>query len=121
VFTGSPPSTEERNFGWYSKRLAVVLSFSYLILFAVSLVIYAVSGRFLAPGGPAERVADLVLQFASSGDECETNWWDDQLLRVFDWMLLAFLGWFQYFAIGFVSGLSIDTVAALKRRFFRLP
>ena len=114
-----------RDFGWYAKHLAVAVSFGYLVVFAVAMFLgrtaaLAIVAEWLfLPSNPAYRFVNLFLYAASTGDApCNTNWWDDRLLDLISWGLFAFLAWFEFFAIGFLSGLTIDTAAAVKRRLF---
>ena len=126
MFSGSRPSIEGKDFCWYTKRLAVMFSFGYLVVLGVCALIgliprlHVVMAAPLIASGPVGLVADAFLNFASDGQDCSTNWWDDLILQAFGWALFAFLAWFEYFAIGWVSGLLIDTGVALRRRWFHL-
>ncbi len=121
----SRPSPGANQFGWFTKRLAVIVSYGYLAALALSVLLAfvphlrAVAVWIPMVNGPAERVADAFLQLASGGYDCSATVWDDRLLQAFSLLLFAFVGWLEFFAIGFVAGAFIDVLALLKRVFGR--
>jgi hypothetical protein len=125
MFASDYGSKELRTFGWYTKHLAVGLSFGFATLLLVAVLIGFIPGLSAIPRGvvgmtgPATRIADLFLSAASSGYDCETNRWDDRLLELIALGLVMFLAWFEYFVIGLVAGATLDAVLAIKRRFAR--
>ena len=119
-------SKETRTFGWYTKHLAVGFSFGFAILLVLAVLVGFIPGLSAVPRGlfgltgPAMRITDLFVRAASSGYDCQTNWWDDRLLELMSLGLFAFLAWFEYFAIGFVTGATVDVLLAIKRRLLRV-
>jgi hypothetical protein len=69
--------------------------------------------------GPAERVGDAFLRLASDGYDCEVSVWGDRLLQAFALILFVFVGWLEFFAIGFIAGILVDTLALVKRALSR--
>jgi len=115
---------QDRRFGWYTKRLAVIFSFGYLVLFvAVPFIseIPAISGvgnRVLEASMPAAVAALPLMRIAHNTNDCARGSDSDPCSEVEDLgtALIVFLGWFQYFVIGLLSGALIDTSGSLKRR-----
>jgi hypothetical protein len=126
MFADDLGSKESRAFGWYTKHLAVGFSFGFAILLLLAVLVGFIPGLSAVPGGliamtgPAPRIVDLFLAAASSGYDCDTNWWDDRLLELVSLGLFAFLAWLEYFAIGIVTGAAVDVLLAIKRRLFRV-
>ena len=117
-------SKESRTFGWYTKHLALGFSFGFAVLLLLAVLVGFIPGLSSVPGGliamtgPAMPIVDLFLRAASSGYDCETNWWDDRLLELISLGLFTFLAWFEYFAVGFVTGAAIDALLVIKWRLF---
>lgn len=126
MFADDLGSKESRTFGWYTRHLAVGFSFGFAILLLLAVLVGFIPGLSAVPSvliamtGPAMRIVDLFLRAASSGYDCETNWWDDRLLELMSLGLFTFLAWFEYFAIGFAIGAAIDALLTIKRRLFRV-
>lgn len=115
------PSPEQKHFGWYTKRLAVILSYGYLAALAMSVLLAfvphlgAVAVWIPMVNGPAERVGDAFRRLASNGYDCDVSVWGDRLLQAFAFILFVFFGWLEFFATGFIAGALIDTLALVKR------
>jgi len=115
---------------YYARRLAVVLSLSYLAIFAVAVP----WGRFSAHdtaykmlrtvSGPAQRVANVAFDIASRGDGC-AGLWHHESVSPFAYVVFAFAGWLEYFAVGFAGGLlcaGLQSAADFIRRYIaRVP
>ena len=120
------PSPEAKYFGWYTKRVAVILSYGYLAALTMSVLLAfvphlaAVAVWIPMVNGPAERVGDAFLRLASDGYDCDVSVWGDRLLQAFAFTLFMFVGWLEFFAIGFIAGALIDTLALVKRALSRV-
>lgn len=110
-----------KDFGWYTKRVAVYLSYGYLTLFVVSGLLTlvprlaSIAGWGLFPNALGMFLADGLARYASSGYGCEPSAFDDQIQTTFIWSVAALFGWFQFFLVGLLAGGVADAMVALTR------